>query len=356
MVKNLMKRVARRDAREPEESRHGWELDVLPVGSVADGSKILLPDEFDFLVVFRRFRPGDKLVVGQDYTYQVEKFRMHLVRCMQEMDGLLLKLNPGRQQLPPVLGFQFIDCELRRICLNIRLTWWGTDATSPLRGLPISVDLTPVFQFQGWDNQSGFRPLRSLASLPDWFIRQPVEHFRPVTNTPSSNIQHDFICLIKKYFQIAGPQYSDSSAVRRDDGSALLCPSVSPDLPVLPPSAQTGRSVRLHRPRRPGAQFPLPQSGVAQLHPGGGTTHSMERRRLLRRRNLPKIHSHRLASQHSLFRLRRRDAFPARAARQGRSLVHHLELDLLFLFRTAAHNYNAPRLQYSVNLRKDLHT
>ena len=199
MVKNLMKRVARRDAREPEESRHGWELDVLPVGSVADGSKILLPDEFDFLVVFRRFRPGDKLVVGQDYTYQVEKFRMHLVRCMQEMDGLLLKLNPGRQQLPPVLGFQFIDCELRRICLNIniRLTWWGADATSPLRGLPISIDLTPVFQFQGWDNQSGFRPLRSLASLPDWFILlsdQILEHFRPVSQSSyySLHLSHHF--------------------------------------------------------------------------------------------------------------------------------------------------------------------
>ena len=199
MVKDLMKQVAQRDAREPEESRHGWELDVLPVGSAADGSKILLPDEYDFLVVFRRFRPGDKPVIGEDYTYQVERFRMHLIRCMQEMDSqLILLVDSGHQQPPPpVWGFQFVDCELRRICLNIRLTWWGADATSPLRGLPISIDLTPVFQFQGWDNQSGFRPLRSLASLPDWFILlsdQILEHFRPVSQSSyySLHLSHHF--------------------------------------------------------------------------------------------------------------------------------------------------------------------
>ena len=76
MVKDLMNEVLLKDAREPEESRHGWQLDVLPVGSVADGSKILLPDVFDFLVVFRRFRQGNKPVIGQDFTLQVERFRV----------------------------------------------------------------------------------------------------------------------------------------------------------------------------------------------------------------------------------------------------------------------------------------
>ena len=186
MVKDLMRQVSIKDAQEPEATRYGWELDILPVGSVVDGSKILLPDEYDFLVVFRRFKPGEKLfTVGEDYLSQVERFRMHLIRCMQEMDSRLLLDNP-------LMGFQFVDCELRRICLNIRLTWWGRGPASPLHGLAISVDLTPVFHFHGWDNQSGFRPLRSLASLPDWFRLpgQTVEHFRPV------NIFSNYVMLV----------------------------------------------------------------------------------------------------------------------------------------------------------------
>ncbi len=177
LVEHLMREVSLKDAQEPEDSRFGWALDVLPVGSAVDGTKILLPDEFDFLVVFRRFQPGEKLRIGDDNVSQVEKFRLHLIRCMQEMDSRLL----GQDQ-PPVLGFQFVDCELRRICLNIRLTWWGQGPSSEFHGMAISIDLTPVFHFDGWANQSGFRPLRSLPLLPDWFSGcQVVEHFRPVS-------------------------------------------------------------------------------------------------------------------------------------------------------------------------------
>jgi hypothetical protein len=168
-VQKLMEHIRVKDA---QNTKFGWDLDVLPVGSAVDGSKILLPDEYDFLIVFRRFTAKNKLMfVGEDYVAQVEQFRLYLILCMQEMD----------QQSPEELGFQFVDSELRRVCLNIRMTWRGLSKHSLFRGLAISVDLTPVFHFTGWENQSGFRPLRPLESLPEWFQRdQTVEHFRPV--------------------------------------------------------------------------------------------------------------------------------------------------------------------------------
>jgi hypothetical protein len=172
IVLKLMEQIRIKDA---QNTNFGWKLDVLPVGSSVDGSKILLPDEYDFLVVFRRFETQNKLVsIGEDYVDQVEKFRLYLIQCMQEMDQQLA----GEE-----LGFQFVDSEMRRVCLNIRLTWRGKQLSknSVFRGLAISVDLTPVFHFIGWENQSGFRPLRPLESLPLWFQRdQTVEHFRPV--------------------------------------------------------------------------------------------------------------------------------------------------------------------------------
>ncbi|XP_057369863.1 uncharacterized protein LOC130690989 [Daphnia carinata] len=170
-VQKLMEQVRIKDE---QSTKFGWQLDVLPVGSAVDGSKILLPDEYDFLIVFRRFPAKNKLIsLGEDYVAHVEQFRLFLVLCMQEMDA----------NSPDKLGFQFVDCELRRVCLNIRMTWWGSARNSPFRGLAISVDLTPVFHFIGWENQSGFRPLRPLESLPDWFQRdQIIEHFRPLHN------------------------------------------------------------------------------------------------------------------------------------------------------------------------------
>lgn len=157
-------------------TQYGWLLDIISVGSVVDGSKILLPDEYDFLIVFRKFYPGSRVPVGEDYVAQVEQFRLHLIHCMQLMDAEMTNQNPS-----PPFSFEFVDSEMRRVCLNIRLTWWGAK-TSHLYGMPISVDLTPVFQFIGWENQSGLRPLRPLYLLPNWFKRdQEVEHFRPVT-------------------------------------------------------------------------------------------------------------------------------------------------------------------------------
>ena len=170
-VQKLMEQIRIKDA---QETKFGWDLDVLPAGSSVDGSKILLPDEYDFLIVFRRFTANNKFMfVGKDYVGQVEQFRLYLILCMQEMD----------KQSPEELGFQFVDSELRRVCLNIRVIWRGNKLSknSLFRGLAISVDLTPVFHFIGWENQSGFRPLRPLESLPHWFQRdQTVEHFRPV--------------------------------------------------------------------------------------------------------------------------------------------------------------------------------
>lgn len=76
-VQKLMDQVRIKDA---QSTKFGWELDVLPVGSAVDGSKILLPDEFDFLIVFRRFPAKNKLMfVGEDYVAHVEQFRLFLV-------------------------------------------------------------------------------------------------------------------------------------------------------------------------------------------------------------------------------------------------------------------------------------
>lgn len=185
IILKLMEQIRIKDA---QNTNFGWKLDVLPVGSSVDGSKILLPDEFDFLIVFRHYPAKNKLVMSfeEDYVAQVEQFRLYLILCMQEMD----------QQSPrEELGFQFVDCEMRRVCLNIRLTWRGNNSSrnSVFRGLAISVDLTPVFHFIGWENQSGFRPLRPLESLPQWFQRdQIVEHFRPVNKnkTNRQNYSH----------------------------------------------------------------------------------------------------------------------------------------------------------------------
>lgn len=183
-VQKLMEQIRIKDA---QNTKFGWELEVLPVGSAIDGSKILLPDEFDFLIVFRHFSAKNKLMfVGEDYVAQVEQFRLYLIQCMQEMD----------QQSPEEIGFQFVDSELRRVCLNIRMTWRGNRSSKNnlFRGLAISVDLTPVFHFIGWENQSGFRPLRPLESLPEWFQRdQTVEHFRPVNK---NKINHQIIRII----------------------------------------------------------------------------------------------------------------------------------------------------------------
>lgn len=194
IVLKLMEQIRIKDA---QNTNFGWKLDVLPVGSSVDGSKILLPDEYDFLVVFRRFETQNKLVsIGEDYVDQVEKFRLYLIQCMQEMDQQLA----GEE-----LGFQFVDSEMRRVCLNIRLTWRGKQSSknSVFRGLAISVDLTPVFHFIGWENQSGFRPLRPLESLPQWFQRdQTVEHFRPVnynTKYYRKNYSHSIDKIFLKF-------------------------------------------------------------------------------------------------------------------------------------------------------------
>lgn len=172
MVRDLMERVRIKDAANTE-NPFRWQLDVLPVGSAVDGSKILLPDEFDFLVVFRHFHPGDRdPSLSRDYVNEVEQFRIILINCIQEKDAELLEQRDAR------LGFEFVDCELRRVCLNLRMTW----RQEPYKNVPICIDLTPVFRFEGWEDQSGFRPLRPLSSLPEWFLRdgQVIEHFRPV--------------------------------------------------------------------------------------------------------------------------------------------------------------------------------
>ena len=183
IIEYLMKGIRKRDA--ASKTPFHWMLDILPVGSVVDGTKILMPDEFDFLIVFKRFLPNDRVPVGQEYVSQVEQFRLYLVQSMQELDAQLLMYQ--KRSCPVPISFEFVDSELRRVCLNIRLTWRGLK-NSRFRSMPISVDLTPVFHFVGWKNYPGLRTLRSLSSMPHWIYKdQDVEHFRPVKFIPSSS-------------------------------------------------------------------------------------------------------------------------------------------------------------------------
>lgn len=170
MVKDLMETIRKNNSKY-------WLLEVVPMGSACDGSKILLPDEFDFLVIFQRLKPGDEMMSSDENGGDVELFRMALSRAIQEMDAKLLD-----KEVESPLGFQFADCELRRVGLNMRLTWLGDNPrNSNYRGLNISVDLTPVYQWTGWESPSGLRPLRPYRDLPDWFkLGKTIEHFRPV--------------------------------------------------------------------------------------------------------------------------------------------------------------------------------
>lgn len=159
-------------------NRKYWLLEAVPMGSAVDGSKILLPDEFDFLIIFQKLKPGDGMMSSDETGGDVELFRVALVHAMQEMDAQILD-----NQFKSPLGFQFVDCELRRVGLNMRLTWLGDDHfQDKYRGLNISVDLTPVYQWTGWESPSGLRPLRPYHELPDWFkVGKTIEHFRPVS-------------------------------------------------------------------------------------------------------------------------------------------------------------------------------
>lgn len=170
IVKELMDAVRRNNT--------SWLLEVVPMGSVTDGSKILIPDEFDFLIIYRRIKPEDEMGSSVKELGSIEKFQIALQHAMQQMDTEMLCTKRRRP-----LGFQFVDCELRRVGLNIRLTWFGDDHryNTDFKGLNISVDLTPVYHLDGWQNRSGFRCLRPYDTLPDWFKEdQIIEHFRPV--------------------------------------------------------------------------------------------------------------------------------------------------------------------------------
>ena len=154
------------------------------MGSATDGSKILIPDEFDFLVIFQRIRPEDEMESHVKDLGFIENFQIALQHAMQQMDAEMLCTKRRRP-----LGFQFVDCELRRVGLNMRLTWFGDDQrySNDFQGLNISVDLTPVYHLTDWQNRSGFRRLRPYEDLPDWFKQeQIIEHYRPVSRTANS--------------------------------------------------------------------------------------------------------------------------------------------------------------------------
>lgn len=171
IVKELMETIRRNN-------RRYWLLEVVPMGSAVDGSKILLPDEFDFLIIFQKLKQGDEMKSSDENGGDVELFRMAVSRAMQEMDAKMLETGTRRP-----LGFQFVDCELRRVGLNMRLTWHGDNQRCMDKhcGLNISVDLTPVYQWTGWESPSGLRPLRPYNQLPVWFkLGRTIEHYRPV--------------------------------------------------------------------------------------------------------------------------------------------------------------------------------
>ena len=168
-VKDLNRRANEKEKKIKEELL----LNVIPVGSIVDGSKIFVPDEFDFLIVFEHFREPQDNLRRHDQISVVEKFRLLLVEAMQEMDRTFLQ----EDDLP--LQFLFVDCELRRVCLNIRMIWRG----QKYEKLHLSVDLTPVYQFDGWDDQHyGLRPLLPFNTLPEWYqsVCEDTGYFRPV--------------------------------------------------------------------------------------------------------------------------------------------------------------------------------
>ena len=137
-----------------------------------------------------------------------------------------------------------------------------------------------------------------------------------------------FICVFNSQLYVVGPQYSDSSDVRHPSHSHRLFQYWLRLLKLVVQCVYIAHA--------------------AAPAPNGRAADSTERRRSLRRRNLPKIHRHRLASQYSLFRFRRRDAVTA-SGRQRITLVRHIGLVLLFLF---GHSYsNARRLQSSKRTR-----
>ena len=129
---------------------------LVPVGSAADGSKLFLPDEFDFLLVVLHRQLFDDLCQSEQ--------KVMLKLALSEAIKILASVEPPVDQR---LKFQFTECVKisTKICYKIAFTWQGKKYPH----LNITCDLTPVYR-SPWNEHGGRlsdQDLGRWSQIPD---------------------------------------------------------------------------------------------------------------------------------------------------------------------------------------------
>lgn len=113
-----------------------YAFQVLPVGSSADGSKLFLPDEFDYLLVSRD-------------AHVIQAIRPTYFKAALS-EAIKVAFAHGRSPNDEHLKFLFLEATnllRRKMCYKIHFCWRGKS----FKNLYISVDLTPVWRCRWQD-------------------------------------------------------------------------------------------------------------------------------------------------------------------------------------------------------------